>query len=425
MRKALEPLKHHPAFGPVTLVVRVSYLFYKELRDDKAFIRAAGMSYASLIALVPLLVLVFGVLGSLGMLQTDAEQQAVYDAFFGAFFGDVDEIRQALVPFMERIDFRALGASATVALLFVAARLFLMVEQAYSDIFEVKIDRWMSRRILNFYFSITAVPIVMMMSLEGMLRLGLSQWQDPLTSALQFGLLLSALKFLPCTQVRWGPALLGATTSWVLLELGGLGFSTYISWSYADPDYPLRAFYGSLILIPVFLVWLYVLWLVVLLGVEVAHVAQNYGSLVTAERESAERESRRLRGPNLDNALELLGHVARSFRRGHGPLSTEQLAVVIKLSPRDLDAIAQVLEELGLLARTEQGWLMARPPDQIPLQEIAERWRSCTVLTGGRSSIAEEVAGALHLEGTLSDAVDRWIAASEPLPTVEEATLWA
>ena len=53
MRKALEPLKHHPAFGPVTLVVRVSYLFYKELRDDKAFIRAAGMSYASLIALVP------------------------------------------------------------------------------------------------------------------------------------------------------------------------------------------------------------------------------------------------------------------------------------------------------------------------------------------------------------------------------------
>ena len=41
-----------------------------------------------------------------------------------------------------------------------AARLFLMVEQAYSEIFEVPITRWLTRRILNFYFAMTAVPVV-------------------------------------------------------------------------------------------------------------------------------------------------------------------------------------------------------------------------------------------------------------------------
>ncbi|MCA9573468.1 MAG: YihY/virulence factor BrkB family protein, partial [Myxococcales bacterium] len=215
-----------------------------------------GMAYATLIAMVPMLVLVFGVLGAVGVLQDPIEQQAVYDALFGAFFGDVKEIREALLPFLTDVDFRALGVASTLALLVVAARLFLMVEQAYSEIFEVEVDRWLTGRILNFYFAITAVPLLVVMSLEAAWRMGFDAWQSPMVSALQFGLLLAALKFFPCTYVRWGPALLGASVSWVLLETGGRGFSWYIAWSYTSPDYPLRAFYGSLILIPIFLVWL-------------------------------------------------------------------------------------------------------------------------------------------------------------------------
>ena len=409
MQRSLAPLQNIPAFGSVQLVVRLGYLFYKELRDDKAFIRAAGMSYATLMALVPLLVLVFGVLGGMGMLQSEAEQQAFYDAFFGTFFGDVAEIREALVPFFENVDFKALGATATIALLVVAARLFLMVEQAYSDIFEVRIGRNFPRRILNFYFSMTAVPVVVMLSLEGMLRLGLESWQSPLISLLQFVILLSALKFFPATRVHWGPALLGSTTTWVLLELGSFCFSAYIQWSYADPEYPLRAFYGSLILVPVFLLWLYVLWLVVLLGVEVAHVAQNYSSLMQAEQESAERERRRLRAPSLDNALEVLAHIAIAFRQGQGPLTVDDLSERIALPTRDLDEIADVLAEVGLIAETSAGWLLAMPPEKMALADVARRWRGSTLLHGGEASIAMEVASALQLQGSLLEATERWL----------------
>lgn len=409
MQRSLAPLQNIPAFSSVQLVVRLAYLFYKELRDDKAFIRAAGMSYATLMALVPLLVLIFGLLGGVGMLQSEAEQQAFYDAFFGAFFGDVEEIRDALMPFFERVDFRALGAGATIALLVVAARLFLMVESAYSDIFEVRIGRNLPRRILNFYFSITAVPVVVMLSLEGMLRLGLESWQSPVISLLQFILLLTALKFFPYTRVHWGPALLGATTSWVLLELGSFAVSFYIKWSYADPDYPLRAFYGSLILVPVFLLWLYVLWLVVLLGVEVAHVAQNYSSLMAAEQEAAERERRRLRAPSLDNALEVLAHIAIAFRRGEGPLDLGALNERIALPTRDIDEIADVLAETGLIAATSAGWLLAVPPEKVALADVARRWRGSTLLHGGEESIAMEIASALQLDGNLADATERWL----------------
>lgn len=420
VRRVLLPLVRHPvlepAFEPARTVLRVGWLFYKELRDDKAFIRAAGMAYATLIALVPMLVLVFGVLGSVGVLQDPAEQQAVYDALFGAFFGDVEEIRVALMPFLLDVDFRALGAASTLALLVVAARLFLMVEQAYSEIFEVQVDRWLTGRILNFYFAITAVPLVVVMSLEAAWRLGFSAWQTPLISGLQFVLLLAALKFFPCTTVRWGPALLGASTSWVLLELGGRGFSWYIQWSYTNPDYPLRAFYGSLILIPIFLVWLYCLWVVVLLGVEVAHVAQNYGSLVEAERLALERERRRLRSPALDNALEILAHVSRHFAAGHGPCPHELLLERMHLPMRDIREVTTVLEEAHLLIETPDGLLLTRPPEQIALVDVVRSWRGLTLLQGSDPRIATEIEGALGLDGTLADAVRRWDPVPAPAP---------
>lgn len=402
-----------PAMGPIVFVVRVAWLFYKELSDDKAFLRAAGMAYATLVALVPTLVLVFGVLGAVGVLDDPGAQDAVYDAMFGAFFGNVDEIRDALVPFLQNIDFRALGVASTLALLVVAARLFLMVEQAYSEIFQVRIDRWFTARILNFYFAITAVPLVLVATLDGAWRMGFSAWQSPLISALQFGVLLGALKFFPCTRVRWGPALLGATTSWVLLEIQSRSFSWYISWSYADPEYPLRVFYGSLILIPIFLLWLYFLWLVVLLGVEVAHVAQNYGSLVEAERLAAERARRRLRSPSLDNALEVLMHVAQHFDAGGGAADAPALGARMRIPQRDIDEIATVLEEAQLLMKVDGGWLLPRPANRIALADVAQAWRALTLLQGSDARVTAELQAALALDGTLADAIGRW---SAPVP---------
>ncbi len=423
LRRLLVPIRDSRAFHPVQFVVRISYLFYKELRDDKAFIRAAGMSYTTLIALVPSLVLIFGVLGAVGLMSDPNDQQAVYDALFGTFFGDVEEIRETLIPLFTKVDFRALGAVSVGTLLVVAARLFLMVEQAYSDIFEVRIDRWLTRRILNFYFSMTAVPLVLVTSIEAAWRMGLEGYRTPMVSLLQFGLLLAALKLFPCTHVRWGPALLGATTSWVLLEIGGGVFQLYVQWTYTNPDYPLRAFYGSLILLPVFLVWLYTFWLIVLLGVEVAHVSQNYGSLVAAEQTAAERERRRLRSPSLDNALEILAHVAAHFLRGDGPVPHELLDDEMHLPSRDVREVAEVMVEAKLLIETDEGWMLTRPPDGIALEEVAAAWRSFTSLPGGDTRIADELEGAMELDGTLADAVGRWDIAfeSESMNTEERA----
>ncbi|MCA9569880.1 MAG: YihY/virulence factor BrkB family protein [Myxococcales bacterium] len=407
VREAIEGLQ----LRPVGFVLRMGWLFYKALQEDKAFLRAAGMAYASLMALVPLLVLVFGILGSLGVLHDPKEQEAVYDAVFGTLFGDVRELREAITPFLSNIDFRALGVASTAVLLFVAARLFLMVERAYSDIFRARMDRNLSRRILNFYFAITAVPVVMVLSVQGAVSFGSSAFQGAIVSFLQFVLLVVALKYFPCTRVRWGPALIGAATSWALLGLCSQGFQAYVAWSYADPNYALRAFYGSLILIPIFLLWLYTFWIVILLGVEVAHVAQDYDTLLDAERQARERD-RGLRAPSLANALEVLARVAARYERGAGPTTLVDLREETHLAGWDLGGIADTLVEAGLLVAAGDGFVPARPSSSIDLDDVASRWRDLTRI-GGDEGIAREVGDASGLGGTLEDAVERWLPEAE------------
>lgn len=402
LTRLLQPIKDSALFEPVGLVLRIGWLFYKELQDDKAFVRAAGMAYATLMALVPSLVLVFGILGTTGVLQDAKDQELVYDALFGTFFGDIVEIREALTPFLSNIDFKAIGAASTIVLLVVAGRLFLMVERAYSDIFEVRVNRNLGRRILNFYFAITAVPVVMVLSVEGAWQFG--AFQRPFVLALQFVLILGALKFFPCTHVRWAPALMGATTSWVLLGVGGRLSTLYIHWSYADPSYGLRAFYGSLILVPIFLLWLYMVWLILLLGVEVAHVAQNYGSLMDAELEARERR-RGMRSPAFDAALEVLARIGKRFADGGGATSMDQLRATTQLSNWHLTAITDAFVASGLLLVVEDGWVLARPPNAIELDDVVAHWRDQTRITA-TATIADDLRASYA--GTLAEGLQRW-----------------
>ena len=159
-----------------------------------------------------------------------------------------------------------------------------------------------------------------------------------------------------------------------------------------------------------FLLWLYLLWIIVLVGVEIAYVTQNYGSLLRAEREQWERARVPLRTPSVDLALEAAICIARHFRTGRGPLAKHDLAKELETSLRDLSPVVAVLERTGIVVKTEAGWLLARPPEDIPLAQIIEAWRAMTTVRRGRRALTDAVDEALtsQLTGSLADALDRW-----------------
>ena len=412
----LESLKEHSkrnrALLPISAVIRWSWVFYRQLKRDRAFSRSASMSYATLIALVPLLLLLFAVLDTSGLL--DRNPETINALVFDTFLGEIPEVRDVLLPGLLSANLGTLGLVGIIGLLFVAARLYLMVERAYCDIFSVPLDRNLGRRMVNFYFSITAVPVVIGLTSLGLIdysaRWQMSGLQEGMSLALQFLLLFAALKLFPTTRVRWRAATLGASLSVLLLEFGRRGFSFYLLWFTSDN--PLHIIYGSLALIPVFLIWLYLQWIFILLGVEVAYVTQEYTSLIEAELQQARSHNEFPTALSAQIAVQHAIDIARHFKQNGGAIERELLAEQNHLSIRDTAAVLNVLESAGIVIASQQGWLLARPASEIGLQSIAQDWHR---LTDPRKDGAQRAS--TPLQGTLASAIAQLQAELESEPT--------
>lgn len=405
---------HLPLPAPIRAVGRWVLVFYRELERDRAFQRASALAYGTLVSLVPMLMLMFAVLDATGLLDRDVE--TVSGLVFGTFLGDIPEVREVLLPGLISINLGAIGAIGTIGWLWVTARIYMTMEEAYSDIFRVPVNRPLGKRLMNFYLALTTFPVVAGLLLFGSIELasrwGIGVWwSEAVRVVVPPLMLIGAIKVLPCTYVRWWPAIIGGTLSGLLIEGGVRGFAVYVK-TFAAND-PLRVLYGAIGIIPVFLLWIWLLWVFVLLGVEVAHVAQNYRSLVRVEREQRRAQQERLKFPSLETAIEVAAAVAWYFQHGRGPVALEVIAGRCRLPQHRLPPVLEVLEQGGVIAKAaNETFMMARPPSDVSLRDVADLWRTHTGLRRHRGdplSVDLARVTAELLEGSLADAAERWV----------------
>lgn len=401
--------------APIRATGRWVVVFYRQLERDRAFERAGSLAYITLFGLVPALMLVFAVLDASGISEGGAIEALVFDTFLG----DIPQVRQFLAPELERVNLGALGAIGTLGWMYIAFRIYMTMEVTYSEMFRVRVTRTLGRRLMNFYLALTAGPVLIGLALFGTVeaaeRLGVAGWGNILSILLPMVLLIGAIRLLPCTTVDWGPALAGGVVSGLLIQGGVQGFSLYTR-TFAARD-PVLVLYGSIGIIPFFLLWLWLVWVFVLLGVEVAYVAQNFKSLVRAEREQQQEDERRLRVPSLETAIELAATVAWHFQHGLGPVDDATLGERCRIPTTRVSEVLEVLEEAGLVTRTDTEWIIARPPADTPLRDVARAWREATTLRReGKHPLYTDVDRVLEqgLTGTLADAAERWVEAPPP-----------
>ena len=416
------------ALRPFVGVFRWALVFYRQLEKDRAFIRAAGMAYMTLITLVPMLLLVFGLLSATGIVRKDRE--AIEALIFETVLADLPYVRDFIMRGIGDLDLTTLGIIGVAGLIFFAGRLFILAEDAYNQIFGTRVRRKWMYRLLAFWFTLTIVPLVLTLGFASTIELlgtyGLGQWARTVVDAtVLFLLLLTALKLFPSVKVEWGPALLGSTVSTVGIGLARTGFTLYLLWFKADD--PLTIVYGTVGLIPVFLLWLYLLWVMVLLGVEVAYVAQNFSGLWEVERNWLDGDRNAVRSPRLHTALELLTCVGATYERGEGATSLATLIETTGLLRREIEPVMDLLSDQGHLVRTNDSWVPARPTEHIVLADVVRTWRQGASPTrqDARPPSAAETAVAetlqQHLPRTLSDAISEWHPADDKVVAIDEA----
>jgi membrane protein len=223
-------------------------------------------------------------------------------------------------------------------------------------------------------------------------------------------------QLMPNTKVRWRAAMVGGIVGGSLWILNNKLSVVYIS-SVVNSS----KIYGSLSIIPLFLIGLYFSWLILLFGAQVAYAFQNRQSYL----QEKQAEGVNQRGREFV-ALRIMTRVAQSFKRGERPPGVNSLAAVLGVPTRLVSQISRPLIEAQLLVEVldeETGYAPARPLDQITAHDILQALRvgkgqeleTCddsarSPVRGKFDRIYEaerEIAGAVTLESLVREASEK------------------
>ena len=357
--------------------LHILVVLVRESGRDRVPVRAAMLSYWTMVAIVPLLLLAFALTGPLGLAEEtrDALQALLFNTILANSVGEIGDVLDAL---LRGTTLRTLGLFGVAGIMLTGSRLYFQTELAYNDIYSTRVRRSRILRFTLFYSGLTLGPMLLASGFVASSRLntaGLlafpSHVLPVLLSAVAF---VSAIWLLPSTRVSVRAALVGGLFTAVAFEAAKFGFAAYMD-VFGTRDSMARV-YGSLAFLPVFLLWLHVLWMVVLIGVEVSYVTQHFDRLLEAQRQAAVDVYSERRSPDPLFALSVMVAVGAHYASGCGPADPEVVAQQVGASPRHVNAALQLLEDAGLLVDDEHGRsIPARPPDQIRAADVLIAWR--------------------------------------------------
>jgi membrane protein len=350
-------------------------------------LRAAALTYYSVLSVVPLLAFAFAVLKGFGAYQALIEGTVrPYVEHTFAANPPLEGAILRVLRFVDQTDVSRLGTLAVLFLLYTSVTLLSSVEEALNDVFGARTKRSLLRQLTDYTTLLVTAPILVVVAttlstaaqssrfVELLRRLaGLGAMIDflvGLTPLVAVGVALFAIYvILPNVRVRVPAALVGAAVA-ALLWQGALVLHVRSQLGVARYN----ALYSGLAAVPIFLVWMYVSWTIVLVGAQLAEAYQD----VRAVRQ-------RLRARRADPALrEMLAvaagaAIARAFVTSGPWRGAAALAEALDVPAAALEDVLDALCRAGLVARTgppgPPAYLPARDLDAVRVEDLRQALR--------------------------------------------------
>lgn len=358
------------------LLARILYIVVQGFRTEQIRLRAAALTYMTLLSLVPALAVVFSLFTAFGGLADvrDRLQEFVVSVLAVT---EREQVLQYLDRFVGQVHAGSIGAVGVVVLFYTVISTLADIEAAFNDIWGVTKGRSWIERFQVYWPLVTIAPVLLGVSLSLTASFQASEtvqqlvravpvlaWLAPLVPLTLTCLSLTILyHFMPNTRVPIASAAVGglvAGTLWVIAQqLFAIYAANAISYS---------AIYGSLGAVPLFIIWMYVTWTVALLGATLTFAVQSAGTY-EPERAVSQREKEQA-------GARLMLAVAAYFDRGHGVMSIENLLDEAKISARLARQVLGALVQAGLMVEstTEDGrdtaYVPGRPLASITLGDV-------------------------------------------------------
>lgn len=257
---------------------------WKGFYEDACSLRASALTYYTVLSIVPVLAVAFGIAKGFGY---DGALEENFRYLLKDHQAIADKIVEFVNTLLEQTKGQIIAGVGLVVLLISAGMLLRNIEGALNNIWQVKKFRSFSRMFADYLAIIICCPIFFVLSSSLMFFLlselarairsiGLSDYGNPVVYMLFYGsplffswvLFSFVYAFIPNTKVRIQYAVLGGVLAGTLYQIGLMGFLIF---QYKLSNY--GAIYGSFAALPLFLVWVQLSWMILLFGGEFAYHA--------------------------------------------------------------------------------------------------------------------------------------------------------
>lgn len=267
-----------------------SKMLWWRINHDRLTTSSAGLAYTTILAIVPLITVIFSLLSAFPMFSEVSRslKQLIYSNLVPTAS---DTIQNYLEQFIANT--KKMTVVGIIGLIVTSLLLINSINTALNHIWKTKRKRSLIYNITIYWTILTLGPILAGSSVAISSYIFSLKW---ISTAITSNLLISILPFLisvigfwllysiiPTESVPFKESFIGAIVAAVLFEIGKRAFSLYVS---SFPTYQL--IYGVVSSIPIMLVWIYCSWCIVLFGAEFAATLTDYNR---QQKQSIENQS--------------------------------------------------------------------------------------------------------------------------------------
>jgi membrane protein len=345
------------------------HLWLHHFSQDGGIRHVAALTYTTLLSLVPLMTVILALFSIFPVSERVGEQ--VENFLFQNFVPAAGEaVQQHLKNFSQKA--AQLTGVGFLFLILVALLLMNNIDKAFNTIWHVRRKRSPLAQFTVYWAILSLGPILIAISVGvtsylvsipffneaeavAMVRSRLLSMMPIMISALAFTLLYALV---PNRSVALRHALAGGVLAALLFEGTKRGFALYIT---TFPTY--EAIYGTLAVIPIFLIWIYLSWLVTLLGAEFTYCLGVY--------RYDWRETMQQRGDRFLFAVNLLQQLRESQHQGVSSATRQLQGQLQHATEEQLEAILLSLQRAHLVLQTDdKGWVLARDLREVTVAEL-------------------------------------------------------
>ena len=335
--------------------IQVFVFTIRSFGQNQMVVRSAGLTYYTLLAIVPLVAVIFGVLKGFGYEDRIEVYLERVLPHFGQLSGQITDWARNMFTETRGGWIAAIGL---VIFLWSVIRVFMSIEDSFNYIWEVRRRRSIARKMSDYIAVMIIGPIVWLIfftvgdqvetALDNLVR-GTFLW--PLLTGIKAlipfvtaSLILSLVyAVIPNTKVNYSAAIKGGMIAGIALVFVQVFYSGGQS---ALSRY--NAVYGGFAAVPLLFIWLNVCWQIIMFGAELSFGYQN------VDRYRYERQADKVSYDYRRKIILLVMHrVARNFTDGGHPLDSEQLARILNIPVRLVRDTLYDLEQADLLASSE------------------------------------------------------------------------